>query len=295
MQTSSIGAVAAGGRRVVAVIAVVAAVAVVAGGAGAAGLLAQSEGQLVERLAEIEGQLPALPPTEVTVAEDATWGELPGNYRSTTVRLDELEGPLRILFQEAADQDGSAAAAVADASRGLMVLHQAYQRLARWEEADLQFPLDGSDDRGVATGMDPRYGTAEAGLRLVLEGNARRLPAYRTLADSETVSEDQRELFLSRVEALETFHRDTRPAIRRLLSLATTQQLTPVDRFESRAPGVEARARSFTFVCVPREGPADGETPHDLRDVAASLGGDVAAAPDCTELDNDNTVQLSGR
>lgn len=251
------------------------------GATGAVTLAAQQgRGDLASRLAAIERELPDLPPHEVVVTDESTWGTFRGSFRAASLALDEVAEPLQRLFEDASTADGPVADAVADASRSLLVLRQGYLTLARWEEADLEFPVDGADEQGAATGADAHYGTAETGFRLVLDANERWLEAARTLAGQPALTDRQRRLFRHRREALAAFARDVRPELRRALSLEATQELVPVERFTTSAPGMEARARSLTVVCVPEEAaggaaPAEG----DLRETARSLpAGDAAAA-----------------
>lgn len=276
------------------------AAALVAGGVTSSLAAQASPAELTQRLAELEQQVPTLPPQSVQISEDQTWAEFPGNYRGTNVQLEELAPQARDLFVDASDADGEVAAAVADAARGLLVLQQGYELLARWEDADLQFPVGGTDAEGVATGADARYGTAEAGLRLLLDGRDRRQPAFGTLADAGVPSQEARQLFGSRLDVLQGFELNLRPDIKRALSLPTTQQVVPVQRFETDAPGNQARARSMTFVCVPRDLPGTGDAQAgqppavDLRQLAATLPAEVAPADDCTQLADANTVQPAG-
>lgn len=249
----------AASRRVslVLVASLVAALAVV--GVGTAGLSAQDDPRdLVARLAEIDRGLPELPPARVAVSDQATWAGFPGAYREAGVALESVADPLQRLFEDASSADTAAADAVADASRGLLSLRRSYGLLARWEEADLEFPLAGTDDQRTATGADARYGTAEVGFRLLLEANRRWLAATRALIDSEELTDGQREILSRRLVRLEEFDRGVRPELRRALSLEVAHELRPVERFGSSAPGMQARARSFTLSCVAEEADADG-------------------------------------
>lgn len=251
------------------------------GATGAATLAAQQgRGDLASRLAAIEREFPDLPPHEVVVTDESTWGTFRGSFRAASLALDEVAEPLQRLFEDASTADGPVADAVADASRSLLVLRQGYLTLARWEETDLEFPVEGADEQGAATSADARYGTAETGFRLVLDANERWLGAVRTLAENPALTDRQRRLFRQRREILAAFARDVRPQLRRALSLEATHELVPVERFTTSAPGMEARARSLKVVCVPEEAaggaaPAEG----DLRETARSLpSGDVTTA-----------------
>lgn len=217
-------------------------------------------GSLVDRLVELERELPPLPPDEVLLNEEETWGELTGDFTGAQVVLDTLAGEVRELYIAAEEaKPDPVATAVADAARSILILQEGYTLLAEVESYDLSFPVDGTDDLDVATGADQAYGLAEAGLRLVLDAHARRLPAFQVLQDSELVDDTERAFFEALYDAEVAFDSDLRPDIHRLLSLDTTQVMRTIDRFTSVAPGTEARARSMTVVCLAREAYLEGD------------------------------------
>lgn len=248
--------------------------------------------ELIDRLVDIERELAALPPDDVILTQDATWGDFPGDFSGARVQLDSLASDALDLFVAADDSDGAVADAVAEVSRSLLLLREGYGLLGDWETADLEFPLAATSDTGVAIGADERYGKAEAGLRLVLEARDRSTPAYDVLRNAAAADPSERDWFELRHQAALAFETALEARLRRALSLPTTQELLVVDRFVTPAPGVEPRAESFAMTCVDRdlvevdvvEDPAEDDAPTP-----------DAAASDCVELDSGAQVQLSGR
>lgn len=257
-------------------VAAVAVFAVIVGGQVAS---AQQEAQtaasvedLLQRLDDLEVQLPATPPpTSVTVPDDATWGAVEGDFTGVRAQLTTLEPDLRRLFIDADATHGEVADAIANVARGWLLLWEGYESLAAWETNDLAFPLDTTDDDGVATGADDLRGLAEHGLALVLEGRERHLDGYVALREQGPAEPAAQARLDARADQAETFHAEVRPLIHRLRSLPTTQLLVPVERFTSQAPGIEARARSFTMTCVERD---------DYQAAAGDFGGTPLSGPD---------------
>ncbi|MDX1657305.1 MAG: hypothetical protein R3343_00650 [Nitriliruptorales bacterium] len=249
--------------------------------------------ELVDRLVELEQQLPALPPDEVLIAEDETWAEFTGDFTGAKVSIDALAEEARDLFITANESGPNPVAdAVASAARSILILQEGYGLLAEWESYDLAFPVDDADDDGVATGADEPYGLAEAGLRLVLDAHSRRLAAYGILRDADGIEDTERDFFEGLYQDEVTFDTDQRPLIHRGLSLDTTAVLRAVERFGTSAPGSEARARVATYVCVPREAYTTGDLPlASLPEELVALGV-TAAAADCPDLKNGNEVRL---
>lgn len=252
------------------------------------------EGLLV-RLDELEGQLPAQPaPTAITIADDGTWGGFEGDVTGAAATLATLERELLSLYVDADDTDTPVGTAVADVARGWLDLQRAYDRLAAWEAADLAFPIEAEDAEGTATDADELRGTAEAGLNLVLSARQRHLTGYVALRELGVAEPDAQQRFDVRAADVEDFDREVRPLVQRLVSQRTTQLLVPVDRFATNAPGVDARARSMTVLCVDREAyldatagmPAEGSAPIDPTeaDGVFDLLGPSADRSDCPAL-----------
>lgn len=273
------------------------AVAAVAFGGQVAAAALQGEGDgpeaLIDRLVEIERELPDLPPDDVILIEDETWADFPGDFTGARFALDDLADRTRELFIAAEEADGPEADAVADAARAILLQREGYARLSVWEDHDLAFPLDVRDDRDVATGADELYGHAETGLRLLLDANARWSTAHEVLRDSELADAEEQQLFELAYDRARDFDRRTRPLIHRALSLQTTQVLRPVDRFETTAPGTEARARTMRIVCIDREAYLNGGALDlELPETLAALSQEPAI--DCPDLDNGNEVRPVG-
>lgn len=257
---------------------------------------------LLARLDEIEPQLPAeIAPTTVTIDVEATWGSFEGDVTGAAATLGTLEGDLLALYVDADDADTPVADAVAAVSRGWLDLQQAYDQLAAWEAADLAFPLDADDSAGISTDADELAGRAETGLRLVIDASQRQLAGYVALRDLGAAEPDAQQRLDARAAASEAFDADVRPLIARLLALRSTQVLVPVDRFETSAPGVEARARSMTVTCVDRQTyldattttPVEGLEDVDITDAEEVLGllEPSTARQDCPALAEEQDVR----
>jgi hypothetical protein len=274
----------------------IAVAALVAAALGSQMALAQGDGAgtsddaLLERLDELEVSLPAVVPSDVGIDPEETWGTIDGDFGGAAATIDTLSDDLRSLFRDADDAEGVVAEAVSNVSRGWLDLGEAYDALAEWEANDLAFPLDTQDDQGVATGADEARGDAERGLRHLLAGQERHLAGYVALREEGAAPDAEAQARLdSRAAEAEEFDEQLRPLIHRLLSLSTTMVLMPTDRFETDAPGVEARARSFTVTCIDREAYLEaqqGASPGDLpsaEELAAELGL-TQERIDCPEL-----------
>jgi hypothetical protein len=237
-----------------------------------------SDEQLIERLDALDGQLPEPPPpTAIEIDPDETWGTIEGDFGGPRATLDTVAADLESLFTDADDAEGPVADAVAGVARGWLDLREGYAALAAWEANDLAFPLDTTDDEDVATGADEVRGDAERGLRHVLVAHDRHLAGYVVLREEGAAPDPQMQARLdARAAQAETFDEEIRPLIHRLLSLPTTMLIVPTQRFETSAPGVEARARSYTITCV------DGEA---YAEASADAGaGDVPTAEETPEL-----------
>lgn len=250
--------------------------------------------QLVDRLVELERQLPELPPNDVIFSDEETWAEFTGDFTGAQVTIDTLADEARDLFITATDaKPDPTATAVASAARSILLLQEGYTLLAEYEAYDLAFPVDDTDDQGVSTGADEPYGLAEAGLRLVLDAHTRRLAAFELLRDADAVDDTEREFFDVLYRAELDFDADMRPAIHRALSLDTTDVMRTIDRFGTSAPGADARARVMTVVCVPREAYAAGDVPLTSLPEGLLALPDTPAA-DCPDLPNGSESRLVG-
>jgi hypothetical protein len=277
---------------------VIAAVALLAAALGTQVALAQGDGaggdasdaDLLERLDEVEPTLPGLLPTDVSIEAEEAWGTLDGDFGGAAATIGTVESELRSLFRDADDAEGTVAEAVSNVARGWLDLGEAYDALGEWEANDLAFPLDTEDDEGVATGADEVRGDAERGLRHVLRGHERLLVGYVALREEGAAEDPQAQARLdARAAEAEDFDEELRPLVHRMLSLSTTMVLRPTDRFETDAPGVEARARSFTVTCIDREAYLELQAGADAGDLPSAeelseLTGLDAERIDCPDL-----------
>ena len=248
--------------RIIGALIVGGALALTAIGAGVA--VAQSGGEttaadrtpeaLLDRLAELEPDLPNNPPPlEPTVDAETTWGALEGDATSVRVVLDLLEPDLRRLFIDADDTDGDVARGVALVARGWLDVWTGTTSIALAESADLAFPLDTTDAQGVATGADDLRGHLEIGLDLLVQGRARHLEGYGLLRDLGEAPLDAQLRFDDRARAAEVYDAEVRPVLATMLSRQSVSVLVTTERFVTDAPGVRSRAASMTVVCVDRE------------------------------------------
>ena len=280
---------------------VVAVVALLAAALGTQVALAQGDdaatdtpdGELLDRLGDLEPTLPGLLPTGVELDEDETWGTLDGDFGGAAATLDTVADDLRSLFRDADDSEGTVAEAVSNVARGWLDLGEGYDALSEWEAHDLAFPLDAEDDAGVATGADEVRGDAERGLRHVLRAHQRLLVGYVALREEGAAEDAGVQAALDgRAADVEDFDEVTRPELHRLLSLSTTMVLRPADRFETDAPGVEARARAMTVTCFDREAylemlqdaddPGDLPSPEEISELVGA-GDERIDCPDLPE------------
>lgn len=248
---------------------------------------------LIDRLVALEGDLPPRLPSEVIISEEETWAEFPGDFTGARVAYDAVADDARQLFIDAEEGEGPVPAAVADAARAILLEREAYDLLAEWKSHDLAFPLDASDSLGVATGADEPYGKAETGLRLMLDANERAVTAYEILRDTDLADAAERSVFEAAYAEARAYESDTRPLIHAAISEQSTQVIRRLDRFDTTAPGTEARARTYRFVCIDREAFVDAEEgAFELPESLVAL--EQLPAADCPDLDNDNQVTVVG-
>lgn len=244
-----------------------------------------SDEALVDRLVDLERELPELPPTAAVVSEDETYGELEGDFLGARTELELVSDEARQLFVAADDADGEVAEAVAVVARSYLRLEQAYDHLSRAEEFDLDRSLDSTDDDDVATGADPAAGHVETGLELVDLARIDALAGYGVLRDSAAADDSEKDLFDGAYVATQQYLTTIRPETHTLVSASSTAVLVAVERFEADTPD-EARARAVTYVCVPRSDyPDDSPTP--MAALAELLAGDAVEllpTADCPDL-----------
>lgn len=256
----------------IAVAAVAAAVAVGVGGAVAqdgeqAGAAPED---LLDRLAELEPSLPeAITPTGVTLDPETSFGVFDGDPTAQRAVLDTLEPELRTLFIEADDADGEVASAVALIAQGWLDVWSGSAAMAAAETNDLAFPLDATDDLGVAAGADALRGSTETGLQLILQGRARHLEGYVSLRELNAAQPPAQAVFDDRAGQARTFDEEVRPDLAMAISEPSPSILVPAERFVTDAPGVRSRATSMSLACVDRDlYEAAMELPEDERETA---------------------------
>ena len=244
-----------------------------------------SDEALVDRLVNVERELPELPPTGAVISEDETYGELQGDFLGALTELDLLADEARQLFVAADDADGEVAEAVAAVARSHLRLEEAYGYLSRAEEFDLDRSLDSTDDDDVATGADPAAGLVATGLELVDLARMDALAGYGVLRDSAAADDSEKDLFDAAYVATQQYLTTIRPETHTLVSASSTAVLVAVERFEPDAPDA-ARARAVTYVCVPRSiYPAESPTPMAaLAELLSVDSVDLLPTEDCPDL-----------
>jgi hypothetical protein len=253
------------------------------GGVSAAGL--------VDRLVEIERDLPSLPPTAAVVDDEETFGQLEGDFLGALTELELVSDQARQLFVDADEADGPVADAVALVARGYLRLEEAYTYLSRYEDYDLARPVDSTDADGVATGADTAAGLVEPGIALIDLARTDALLGYGTLRDSEAADDAEKGLFDAAYRDTQQYLTTLRASTHTLVSASSTAVLVAVQRFEDAAPS-EARAKEAAYVCVPRElYPTDSPEPTvALAALLAAEELDLVPTQDCPELPDESNV-----
>lgn len=220
---------------------------------------------LVDRLVELERQLPPLPPSAVEVAAEETFGDVRGDFLGAETELSLIEEQARQLFADADDADGDVADAVSSVARSYLRMQEAFAYLARYRDHDLSLPAERTDDDGVSTGADTAATFAEAGLDVLELARMDALVGYGILRDSEAADDTEKELFDAAYRDTQQYLTVMRPEARRLVSASTTAVLLAVERFQD-ATATQGRAQDVEYVCIPRE-----HYPFDSPDPVASL------------------------
>ena len=247
---------------------------------------------LVDRLVELESQLPALPPSTITLDPLDTWGSIEGDFLGAFTELDLIEPQARQLFVDADELGGPVGSSVAVVARGYLRLRSAYEDLARYEEYDLARPLATRDGDDVATGADEAQGLVEATIPLIVRARAEATLGYAALRDVEQADDSEKALFDAAYRDNLRFMEELRPDAYRLISRSTTSVLVAVERFEA---GVgEARAKTVQYLCIPREiYPVDAPDPVLVLTAALAEGGELLDNADCPDLaTGDNQVSV---
>ena len=209
---------------------------------------------LFARRGELEEQLPgSVPPRQVTLDSERTWGEIEADATDVRATLNPIEPSLRELFIDADDSDGDVARGVALVARGWLDVWTGVTSIAEAEEHDIAFPRGTTDAAGVATGADELRAEYEVGAELLLAAHGRLLEGYTTLRDLGEAELALQQRLDTRAEAAEVYDTQMVPRLTWLLSVPTSTVIVPTERFDTDAPGIVSRAGSVTVVCVDRE------------------------------------------
>ena len=246
---------------------------------------------LVDRLVDIERGLPELPPSEVIVEPDETFGQMQGDFVGALTELELVSDQARQLFIDADSADGEVADAVALVARGYLRMEEAFGFLARYDEYDLARPVGAVDDDEVATGADVANGYVMAGVDLLDVARMDSLLGYGILRDSEAADDAEKGLLDAAYRDTQQYLTTVRPEAHTMVSASSTAVLVAVSRFEDAAVS-EARAREVSYVCVPRNlYPVD--SPEPAVALAALLAGEemeLLPTEDCPDLPSPENV-----
>ena len=212
-----------------------------------------ADADLVDRLLEIEPDLPGLVPDQVEVDDEVADATLDGAFGQARIALDAVEADLRQLFVDADDAGTAVGDAVSDVTRGLLLEREAIIALEQADDLDVERPVDSSDETNendVAIDADDPAGLTLIGVDLLLDARMRELAGYELLA---TLGDDvdPTGTFADRADDLREYADTTDPLLRAAVGLETDQLLVAVGRFD--APVGEARATATEYVCVERE------------------------------------------
>lgn len=207
--------------------------------------------QLVERLLELEADLPPQVPDEVLVDEEEADASLDGAFGEARISFDAIEGELRQLFVEADDANTAVGDAVASVTSGLLLERQAVIALEEADDLDVARPVDSSDATnaaGLAIDADDPTGLTLIGVDLLLDARLRQLVGYDVLRLLD--DQDPSGVFDERFDEVDAYDDSVDPLLRAAVGLPSDQLVVAVDRFD--APVGEARATASQYVCVDR-------------------------------------------
>lgn len=244
--------------------------------------VAAGDEALVERLLEIEPDLPAPLPSAVERSSDLVDGMLTGSFTSSRSTLDSLQDQLRGLYVDGEEAGTAIGGAVSQVAHGLLLERQAMVILEDTDATTETRPLDLSDardDDGNAIDADGLHGWETAGLEILFDARDLQHDGYETLSLAEVAG---REVFADRAAQLVADRDGTGIALREVAAADSGQMLLEVERYD--APVGVAHARGVTFVCVDRKQYASlqGEPP-SVR-VAASVEVPDQACRDAARL-----------
>jgi hypothetical protein len=243
-----------------------------------------SSAELLERLDELERDLPErLLPASFSFDPPIDNRTVGPDSIDLERRLTALEPELRRLFAAADDASGPVADAVAEVARGWLEVWTAAGMLAEADRHDTVFPVDAFDADQVAVGADELRLRVAAALELVLGAHGRHLGAYDVLRERGEAEPAAQARLDRRAADAEEFDARVRPLVLALLAQPSTSLVTPVDRFETVAPGIDPRARSLRVVCVDRDA-AEAVGPLTDPDEIDRLAGDTPVRDDCPDL-----------
>ena len=231
------------------VVALGSAIAAEGDGEGDAVAVAGGDQELMDRLVELQAELPPLVPTEADLAANELDPVLLGSFTSARSTLDRLEDDIRQLYIDGDDANTAAGDAVASVARGLLIERQALLVLEESDGSTNPRPLDSSNartDEGIAIDADGLLGLESVGIDLLIQARDLQRLGYEVLEQAEGVDA----AFSQRLETLLTYEDEVGITLRVVTSASTDELLVPTDRYD--APVGVPRATSVTYVCVDR-------------------------------------------
>lgn len=218
-----------------------------------------SDDQLLERLGALEPGFPdpyaeldediGLPDEDDEEVEFDVHSDYFSEFRGA---LAPVEDDLRRLFVDADDADGEVAEAVSLVAAGWLDMMNSAESFAAYSAHDLAFPRFTSDEDGVATGADRLRGLAEQAYELFMAGADKHHTGYLALRELSAADGATQTALDARAASLDLYEEVGRPLLVDILSKPSTTVLVPIDRFDTKGPGVESRASSLSYVCLDR-------------------------------------------
>lgn len=235
--------------------------------------------ELVERLRELQDELPELVPTAADLAANDLDPVLLGSFATARGTLDRLEDDIRQLYIDGDEAGTAAGDAVSSVARGLLLERQALIVLEQSDGSSNPRPADSSNARteaGLAIDADGLLGLESTGIDLLIQSRDLQRQGYEVLQDVEGADG----VFADRLEELRLYEEDVTVVLRIAASELTDELLVPVDRFD--APVGSPRAVSVSYVCVDR---AEYLALADLSE-AEQIAGSVEEVPgtECAEM-----------
>lgn len=261
------------------VVAIGSAIAAEGDGEGDAVAVTAGDQELVDRLEELQPELPPVVPTQADLASNQLDPILLGSFTSARSTLDRLEDDIRQLFIDGDAANTAVGDAVASVARGLLIERQALLVLEESDGSTNPRPLDSSNARNeddIAIDADGLLGLESVGIDLLIQARDLQRIGYEVLEEVEGTDGT----FAQKLEELLRYEDEVGITLRVVTSAASDELLVPVERYD--APIGVPRATSVTYACVDRFRYLElAELPMPER-IAASL--EEVPSQECTDI-----------